>query len=188
VFGSADVLWKVEPSHWYGWPDYSEGRPLTASFYSEGDGKPRGFVLANHPEKPPRPRAYLPVHSSADGLDFTHGEAFGYPGWAFIALFGDMAPTAGKVLAPVGFEIVRVDPKTGDIAEFARNRGDKPGPASLKHQRGLERPIAVRFDPSGGALYVVDFGVIRMTDAGPQPQRGSGRIWKIVKEAHVASD
>ena len=188
VFGSADVLWKVEMSHWYGWPDYSEGRPLTASFYSEGDGKPRGFVLANHPEKPPRPRAYLPVHSSADGLDFTHGEAFGYPGWAFIALFGDMAPTAGKVLAPVGFEIVRVDPKTGDIAEFARNRGDKPGPASLKHQRGLERPIAVRFDPSGRALYVVDFGVIRMTDAGPQPERGSGRIWRIVKEARYAGD
>jgi glucose/arabinose dehydrogenase len=188
VFGSADVLWKVEPSHWYGWPDYSEGRPLTASFYSEGDGKPRGFVLAAHPETPPHPKAYLPVHSSADGLDFSHGETFGYPGWAFIALFGDMAPTAGKVLAPVGFEIVRVDPRTGDIAEFARNRGDKPGPASLKHQRGLERPIAVRFDPSGSALYVVDFGVIRMTDAGPQPERESGRIWKIVKEARYAGD
>jgi glucose/arabinose dehydrogenase len=188
VFGSADVLWKVEMSHWYGWPDYSEGRPLTASFYSESDGKPRGFLLAQHPETPPEPAAYFPVHSSADGIDFSHGEAFGYPGWAFVALFGDMAPTAGKVLAPVGFEIVRVDPKTGDIAEFARNRGDKPGPASQKQQRGLERPVAVRFDPSGNALYVVDFGVIRMTDKGAEPQRETGRIWKIVKEARYASD
>ena len=163
VFGSADVLWKVEMSHWYGWPDYSEGRPLTAAFYSEGDGKPRGFVLAQHPETPPHPRAYLPVRSSADGLDFSHGEAFGYPGSAFIALSGDMVGTA-----PVGYEVVRVDPKTGDIAEFARNRG-APGPAS----RGLERPISVRFDPSGTALYVVDLG---------------GRIWRIVKEAHDATD
>lgn len=153
VFGSADVLWKVEMSHWYGWPDYSEGRPLTAAFYSEGDGKPRGFVLAQHPETPPRPRAYLPVHSSADGLDFSHGEAFGFPGWAFIALSGDA----------VGREIVRVDPKTGDIAEFARN---KPGSASL------ERPISVRFDPTGTALYVVD----------------ASRIWKIVKDAGAAPD
>ena len=177
VFGSADVLWKVEMSHWYGWPDFSEGRPLTASFYSEGDGKPRGFLLADHPERPREPRAYLPVHSSADGLDFTHGEAFGYPGSAFIALFGDMVP------APVGFEIVCVDPRTGDIAEFARNHGDKPGPASLKKQRGFERPVAVRFDPSGRSLYVVDFGV-----AGAEPQPESGRIWKITKEAHHADD
>ena len=122
VFGSADVLWKVEMSHWYGWPDFSEGRPLTAAFYSEGDGKPGGFLLADHPERPREPRAYLPVHASADGLDFTHGEAFGYPGSAFIALFGDLLP------APVGFEIVRVDPRTGDITEFARNHGDRAGP------------------------------------------------------------
>jgi glucose/arabinose dehydrogenase len=188
VFGAADVLWKVEMSHWYGWPDYSEGRPLTASFYSEGGGKPAGFLLAQHPETPPEPAAYFPVHSSADGLDFSHGEAFGYPGWAFVALFGDMAPTAGKVLGPVGFDIMRVDPATGDLAEFARNRGDKPGPASQKHQRGFERPVAVRFDPSGAALYVVDFGVIRMTDHGAEPERESGRIWKIVKEARYASD
>lgn len=167
VFGSADVLWKVEMSHWYGWPDYSEGRPLTASFYAEGDGKPRGFVLADHPERPREPRAYLPVHSAADGLDFSHGEAFGYPGSAFIALFGDLVP------APVGFEVVRVDPRTGDIVDFARNHGERPGPASLKNQRGFERPVAVRFDPSGKALYVVDDG---------------GRIWMITKEAHYADD
>ncbi len=171
VFGSADVLWKVEMSHWYGWPDFSEGRPLTAAFYSEGDGKPRGFLLEDHPDRPRDPRAYLPVRSSATGLDFTHGEAFGYPGSAFIALFGGLLP------APVGFEIVRVDPRTGDIVEFAKNHGDRPGPASLKKQRGLERPIAVRFDPSGKSLYVVD-------DGGEQP----GRIWKITKEARHADD
>ncbi len=177
VFGSADVLWKVEMSHWYGWPDFSEGRPLTLDFYAKGGGRPRGFLLADHPERPREPRAYLPVHASADGLDFTHGEEFGFPGSAFIALFGQLLP------APVGFEIVRVDPRTGDIAEFAKNHGDKTGPASQKKQRGFERPVAVRFDPSGKSLYVVDYGV-----AGAEPQPETGRIWKITKEAHHANE
>jgi glucose/arabinose dehydrogenase len=166
VWGSADVLWKVEMSHWYGWPDYSEGRPLTSAFYAKGDGKPGGFVLADHPERPRQPRAYLPVRSAADGLDFTHGDAFGFPGSAFIALFGDLAP------APVGFEIVRVDPRTGDIVEFARNHGDRNGPASAKNQHGFEHPAAVHFDPSGTSLYVVDYG---------------GRLWKITRETQYAN-
>jgi glucose/arabinose dehydrogenase len=160
VFGSADVLWKVEMSHWYGWPDYSEGRPLTSAFYAEGNGKPGGFVLADHPEKPREPRAYLPVHSAADGLDFTHGEAFGFPGSAFIALYGDKDP------APVGFEVVRVDPRTGDIVEFAKNHADRG-------KQRFEHPVAVRFDPPGTTLYVVD---------------GGGRIWKITREAQYAND
>src|SRR4029078_781668 len=25
VFGAADVLWRIEPGRWYGWPDYAEG-------------------------------------------------------------------------------------------------------------------------------------------------------------------
>jgi glucose/arabinose dehydrogenase len=172
VYGSADVLWHVEMSHWYGWPDYSEARPLTAAFYSKGPGKPRGFVLARHPEQPQQPRAYLPVHASAEGLDFAHGDAFGFPGSAFIAQFG---ATGGD---PVGFDVVRVDPKTGDITEFARNKGDRNGPASLAHLRGLERPVSVHFDPSGTALYVVDYGAVDATE--------SGRIWRIVTEAHDA--
>jgi glucose/arabinose dehydrogenase len=181
IFGAADMLWRVEKDRWYGWPDYAEGRPVTASFYSEGDGRPKGFLIAEHPAKPPEPVGYLPVHSSADGFDISkHG--FGYDGWAFIALFGDMAPTAGKVMAPVGFEVVRVDPRTGDIADFARNRGDKTAPATKKEQRGFERPVAARFDPSGKSLYVVDFGVVRMTDRGAAPEPKTGRIWRITKE------
>jgi hypothetical protein len=155
---------------------------VTASFYSEGDGKPKGFVLAEHPQKPPEPAGYLPVHSSADGFDISVNPAFGYPGWAFIALFGDMAPTAGKVLAPVGFNVVRIDPRTGDIAEFAKNRGDKNAPATKKDQRGFERPVAARFDRAGTSLYVVDFGVVRMTDKGAAPEPQTGRIWRITKE------
>jgi hypothetical protein len=32
---------------------------------------------------------------------------------------------------------------------------------------GLERPVAVRFDPGGTSLYVVDFGVMTVSPHGP---------------------
>jgi glucose/arabinose dehydrogenase len=182
VFGSADMMWRVEPGHWYGWPDFSEGRPLTLEWYAEDKGAPKGFVLADHLEQPPEPALYFGVHSSANGFDFSRSDAFGYKGSAFVALFGDMAPTTGKVIAPVGFKIVRADPRTGEIEDFARNHGDDPGPASKLNTRGLERPVAARFDADGGALYVVDFGVIRMTDKGAEPQPQTGRLWRITKE------
>lgn len=184
VFGSADMLWRVEADgevRWYGWPDFTEGRPLTWDAYSEGNGETKGFVLASHPGEPPSPRAFFPVHSSADGIDFSTTDEFGYRGWAFVAQFGDMAPVVGKVVAPVGFNVVRVDPETGDIEEFARNDRDTTGPASRLGTSGLERPIAVRFDPTGTALYVVDFGVLRMTEKGPEPVPESGRLWRIRK-------
>lgn len=181
VFGAADVMWRVDNGTWYGWPDFSEGRAITRTEFDEADGDPRGFLLAKHPQLPPEPAAYFAVHSSATGFDFSRSPRFGHVGNAFVALFGDMAPKTGKVLAPVGFKIVRVDLRTNDIEDFARNRGDAPGPGSKKAQRGLERPVAARFDPSGDALYVVDFGVMRMTEKGPEPQINTGRIWKITR-------
>lgn len=182
VFGASDPLWRIEPGTWYGWPDYAEGRPLTMSFYREWHGDPRGFMLARHPGQPPRPVAQLPVHSSADGFDFSRNPAFGYVGHAFIALFGDMTPGTGKVRAPVGFMVVRVNPRTGVIEDFARNRGDRKGPASDRGDGGLERPVAARFDRSGTALYVVDFGVMRTTGRGPQSQPETGVLWRIVRK------
>lgn len=186
IFGAADMLWRVERGRWYGWPDYAEGRPLTATFYDEDKGDPKGFVLAKHPAKPPEPSIYFPVHSAATGLDFSRSAAFGHTGHGFVALFGDMAPKVGKVLHPVGFAVMKVNPQTGDLEYFARNRGDKPKPASNAENRGLERPVAARFTPDGTALYVVDFGVIRMTDAGPQPLEGSGKLWRITREERHA--
>lgn len=61
---------------------------------------------------------------------------------------------------PVGFKVVRVNLDSGVSYDFALNRGDKSGPASLLETDGLERPFAARFDPSGSALYIVDFGVL----------------------------
>jgi glucose/arabinose dehydrogenase len=181
VFGAADVLWAVEHGRWYGWPDYSEGRRLTLDRFKEGKGPPPDAVLRSAPGEPPKPKAFLAVHSSSDGFDFSKNDRFGFSGQAFIAQFGDQAPTVGDVRNPVGFKVVRVDPVTGVVADFAVNRGKQNGPASKLGTGGLERPVAARFAPDGSALYVVDFGILAMDDKGSHPVRGTGCVWRILR-------
>lgn len=182
VWGTGDVLWEIKPGTWYGWPDFSAGKPISndGEFEVPGEKKVKP-VLQNYPNTPPQPTAVFGVHSSSNGLDFSRSGNFGFSGEAFVAQFGDMAPTAGKVLFPVGFKIVRVDVNTGVIRDFAVNKGKRNGPATWLKKGGLERPVSVKFDPSGNALYVVDFGIVKMTEQGPQPQLNTGMIWKITK-------
>jgi glucose/arabinose dehydrogenase len=172
VWGTGDLLWKVEKDKWYGWPDYSGHHELH-------NVKP---VIANHPNKPPDPAAHLGVHSSSNGLDFSSSEEFGYKGEAFIAQFGDQAPVVGKVLNPVGFKVVRVNTETSVITDFAVNKGKVNGPASYLEHGGLERPVAVRFSPNGKEMYIVDFGILLMSDKGAAPKEKTGVVWKVSKD------
>ena len=82
-------------------------------------------------------------------------------------------------LAPVGFKVVRVDPKTAVIKPFAANRGSKNGPASWLESGGLERPVDARFEPGGEALYVVDYGVLRVDGKEYKPVEKTGVLWRI---------
>lgn len=181
VFGAGDLLWKVKPGQWYGWPDFHGADRLdTRDRFSEpGAERPR-LLLAKYPGTPPPPNAVLGVHASANGFDFSRSPSFGHVGEAFIALFGDQAPETGKVLAPIGFRVVRVNVDTGVITDFAANKGSTNGPASWLKNGGLERPIAARFDPSGEALYVVDFGVMTI-GASPEPRKETGVLWRITR-------
>jgi glucose/arabinose dehydrogenase len=175
VWGAPDFLWSVQKGNWYGWPDYCGGIPLTDKrFKTKG-----GFVIQNHPNRPPQPVAVFPVHSSADGFDFSRNPAFGYVGEAFVALFGDEAPAVGKVLNPVGAKVVRVNLQTGVIEDFAVNKGPKNGPATKVGGGGLERPVAARFNPAGDTLFVVDFGVMLHDKQGAHPVAGTGVLWRI---------
>jgi glucose/arabinose dehydrogenase len=183
VFGAPDVLWEVKPGAWYGFPDYSAGQAVTSErFHPPQQEEPVKAALAEIPSKPPQPAAQLGVHSSSNGFDFSRNPSFGFVGEAFIAQFGDTTPASGKVLSPVGFRIVRADVGNGVIQDFASNRGDVTGPASMRESGGLERPIAARFDPSGGALYVVDFGVLTTLDGRYAPRRQTGVLWRIRRE------
>lgn len=182
VWGTGDVLWEVQQGMWYGWPDFSAGVALQDNKEFRAPG--RSFVkavLQKYPNTPPQPRAVFGVHSSSNGIDFSTSSSFGFAGEAFVAQFGDMSPGVGKVLKPVGFKIVRVNVSNGVIRDFAVNAGKRNGPASLLGKGGLERPVSVKFDPGGNALYIVDFGIMKMTEQGPQPQMGTGVIWKITK-------
>lgn len=184
VFGAGDPLWEVRQGAWYGWPDFSEGMRLDEGNQFKPELRPKPeLLLAKYPGVPPKPAAILPVHASADGFDFSSSDAFGYRGEAFAALFGDQSPTTGKVAGPVGFKVVRIDVKTGVIHDFAVNKGTKTGPASGLGTGGFERPVAARFDPSGKALYVVDFGILKETKKGAQPVQKTGVLWKITREA-----
>ncbi|HYO16508.1 MAG TPA: PQQ-dependent sugar dehydrogenase [Thermoanaerobaculia bacterium] len=180
VYGTPDVLWAVEPGRWYGWPDHSAGVPLKDGRFAQGGNPNPEMLLADMPGEPPEPAALLGVHASANGFDFSRSESFGYVGEAFVAHFGDMAPKVGKVLGPVGFKVSRVNVETGRIEDFAVNRPDK-GPASMVGGGGLERPVAARFDPSGEALYVVDFGVMTVSRQGPSPKKETGVLWRITR-------
>lgn len=182
VFGCGDLLWEVRQGVWYGWPDFHGGKPLDSGrdYASPADERPR-MLLARHPNPPPQPVAKFGVHASANGFDFSSSPEFGHVGEPFVALFGDQAPDVGKALEPVGFKVVRVDPKTGVIHDFAVNKGKLNGPATRIGGAGLERPVAARFSPDGTALYVVDFGVMLMTPKGPQPFANTGVIWKITR-------
>jgi glucose/arabinose dehydrogenase len=179
LWGAGDLLWSVKSRTWYGWPDYSGDRPV-ADFKPPLRGAVRP-VLQKAAGVPPRPAAVFAVHSSSSGFDFSRSASFGFAGQAFVAQFGDMSPSVGKVLHPVGFKVVRVDPDEGVVRDFAVNRGKTNGPASRSGAGGLERPVSVRFDPAGTALYVVDFGVMTVGSQGPAPVPGTGVLWRIRK-------
>ncbi|HTW94359.1 MAG TPA: hypothetical protein VMD30_06185, partial [Tepidisphaeraceae bacterium] len=184
VSGSADLLWAIEPDVWYGWPDFCGDESLiwTDKYAAPGQPAPQP-LLKSDPNTPPIPAAWLPVHGDVGGLDFSRSPLFGHVGEAFIAEFGDVAPLDGHVLGPVGFQVIRVDLATGVIHVFAANKGAGNGPASKLGTAGLERPIAVRFDPSGTILYVLDFGVVTVGDH-LNPVAQSGVLWKITREGN----
>jgi glucose/arabinose dehydrogenase len=180
-------MWAITQGTWYGWPDWSDGLPLThETFDPLGDPAPKP-LLVNPPGPPPPPVARFGCHSSADGFDFSRSEAFGHVGDAFVALFGDQTPATGKIVAPSGFKVVRVDVEHGLVHDFAVNRGRTNGPASWLDEQGLERPVAARFDRDGAALYVVDFGVLVQHGAKADARPGTGVLWRITRRAPTSA-
>ncbi len=179
VWGAADHLFAIQRGGWYGWPDYSGARPVDETRFKVPGHSPIARVLAQDPAQPIKPRAYFAVHSSSNGLDFSRSQAFGFVGDAFVAQFGDMGPATGKILSPVGFRVVRVEPHSGVIHDFVSNRGGSNGPASVLKNGGIERPIAVRFSPNGDAMYVVDFGEMSVSNEGLKAVAGTGVLWKV---------
>lgn len=188
TYGTGDVLWCISrKGTWYGWPDFAAGEPLNTQDYETPADDPE-FILAEHPRIPPKPVAVFGVHSASNGIDFCRNESFGYMGEAFVAQFGDMAPDVGRIYGPVGFKVVRVNIKTGVVREFAVNKGRINGPASENKGGGLERPTDVKFDRTGSNLYIVDFGIMPVTEKGPAPKKETGVIWKVSRSETIKAE
>jgi glucose/arabinose dehydrogenase len=184
LYGAPDLLWEVKPGTWYGWPDFSGGRPVSQEWHKPpGQQTVPQFLLHPAPGTPPQPVVRLGVHSSSNRFDFSRSPEFGYVGHAFVAQFGDLTPNTGKVFGPVGFKVVRVDVATGVMQDFAANEGKgSGGPASRLGRAGLERPMEARFDPSGRALYIVDFGVMSLDEKGNiHPYKETGVLWRVTR-------
>jgi glucose/arabinose dehydrogenase len=180
IVDDPDDFYEVKQGQWYGWPDYASGVRLDDPRWGEG-GANREPLIENPPDpNPPRPLAEFDTHVAANGVDICKDPAFGFEGQAFVACFGDLAPitTLTRAVTPMGFKVVRVDPQSGAITDFAVNR--IVGPASKLPHEGFERPSHCQFGPDG-ALYVVDFGEIEIAPekGGIRMQKGTGTLWRI---------
>jgi glucose/arabinose dehydrogenase len=183
IIGDPDDFYEVRDGAWYGWPDFASGIRLDDEHWGEG-GTGREPVLADFPDPdPPKPTASFEPHAGANGFVFSRSDEFGFTGEAFVALFGDLAPvTTPRQVVPAGFKVVRVDPAPGRIADFAANRTQ--GPASKLFHGGFERPSHCAFGPDG-ALYVVDFGEIKIAPekGGIRIKQGTGALWRIRRDS-----
>lgn len=187
VVDDPDDFYEIKEGEWYGWPDFASGIRLDDPYWGEG-GHGREPVLAEFPNpNPPKPFVSFQTHSAANGFDFCPDTGFGFEGDAFVACFGDLAPitTITKAVTPAGFNVVRVNMKSGKVYPFANNR--MTGPASKLPHDGFERPSHCQFGPDG-ALYIVDFGIIHIAPerGGIRQQIGTGSLWRIrrVGESH----
>ncbi|NLF67226.1 MAG: hypothetical protein GX579_21770 [Chloroflexi bacterium] len=161
IVDDPDDFYEIHEGAWYGWPDFASGIRLDDPAWGD-DGRGRAPVLAEHPDpNPPKPPVTFATHTAANGVDFCRDSNFGFEGDAFVALFGDLAPitTLKRALEPAGFKVVRVDMAAREVVDFAVNK--YVGPASKLPHEGFERPSHCQFGPDG-ALYVVDYGIIRI--------------------------
>ncbi len=163
-----DLLFEVRRGAWYGWPDYIDGDPIMDPRYVPTRGPAPSFVLTNHDHLPPPERALLrfPAHAAAVKFDIAPASVPHWAGQLVIALFGDEAPMTAPAGPRVGRGIARLDPTDWSLHPIVA------GP--------LSRPIDVRFDPAGDALFVLDFGQFEMhAERGVVAEAGSGKLWRL---------
>lgn len=163
-----DMLFEVREGAWYGWPDFIGDAPITDARFTPLRGEPPTFILANHDALPPpeAPLLNFPPHAAAVKFDVAPRGFGDYAGQLFVALFGDEVPMTAPSGPRVGRSVARVDPADWSLHPFV--------------QTNLLRPIDVRFNPTDGALYVLDFGAFEMLPGGgvsAEPE--SGKLWRF---------
>ncbi|MHB0958337.1 MAG: hypothetical protein ACYC0X_17730 [Pirellulaceae bacterium] len=207
-----ESVYEVIGGHWYGWPDFFSGIPITDPRFDVHKAK-NEFVLtpATHRrllrdrDLPIQPLVRLPVHSAAQGMVFGRREFGLSPDTILVAEMGaivHMFQGKGEPDGPKppndappdvdfewpGFRVQQVDLETGEATDFLVNASRRPATASQPDRPqtgnggGLERPLQLEWGPDG-ALYVVDFGIITVKPMGMKAHPRTGAIWRVTQDA-----
>jgi glucose/arabinose dehydrogenase len=171
IASDADSVLRVRDGAWYGWPDY--GATLTA-YPNPPVIDHAGSGLAA-PDRANLLAATEP-HAAISGMTVAPD------GGVLVAEMGDFKPMTAPDDGRAGFQVERIDPGTGAIAPYARNRGEGDAqPAStLDLRNGLERPVDVQVGPDG-TIYVLDFGAFVTAGGAPKAFPKTGKLFRIEK-------
>lgn len=166
-----DGVLRVREGAWYGWPDYSTGLeafPLPPVIDRSASGLPvpdRALVVVT-----------TEPHAAISGM--TRVPATGQ---ILIAEMGDFKPlTDPNATTRAGFQVEAIDPGTGTLAPYLRNRndGDAQPASTLDLRNGFERPVDVRVGPDG-LVYVLDFGAFVTSGGAPKAFPKTGKLFRI---------
>jgi glucose/arabinose dehydrogenase len=169
ISGDADSVLRVRDGQWYGWPDYNAAlQPM-----------PADPVIDHAASSLPAPDRSLLVattkpHAAICAMTMVDGQLL-------LAEMGDFKPMTEKDdLSRAGFQIERVDPRTGTTAPYLRNRGtgDAQPASTLDLRNGFERPVDVRLGPDGN-LYILDFGAFIVSGGAPKAFPKTGKVFVI---------
>jgi glucose/arabinose dehydrogenase len=186
IANAPDSIWVVKQGAWYGFPDFAGGIPVTDRRFNPEKAAAPAFLMKNHPPVE-QPLVNLPPHVGVAKIDFSPSSQFGYEGQMFVAESGDMQPVTGNEPGRAGFDVIRIDPRTGETAPFFRAKPETLGERHMEYVTtpGPKRPVDVRFSKTENAMYVADIGAIMVYPTAtplPHPFPGSGVIWRITKE------
>jgi glucose/arabinose dehydrogenase len=173
VVDGRSYMWQVIEGGWYGWPDYSGNIPVTDPDFQSENADQAQFLMKDQPPLAVSPVIALPKGTGIARFDFSRSLVFAGDAAAFVALMGD--PSSKD--QTLGSKVITVDTENGIVRNFMANH--EPGPASLNHNGGLERPIDIKFDPTGEVMYVLDLGILDTTSGEPRTLPGTGVLWRV---------
>lgn len=101
----------------------------------------------------------------------------------FLCQFGTYAPlnTDRPEALSRGFQVIRVDVKTGEDRPSLRNREPGPAPAH-PGSGGLGRPVDRKFGLDGRTFYVPDFGANTATEHHVVAYAFTGVVWRVARK------
>jgi glucose/arabinose dehydrogenase len=193
VGGDPDRVWhiknvkqpygSVKTPDWYGFPEYcADGLPVWHEKHKPKRGTPPESLIENPPPFVGPAEILLDPHTGETKMDFCRSDEFGYCGELFLAQWGTYAPlnSARPEDLNRGCQIVRINMETRAIVPFMHNR--KPGAATAQGCGGIDHPVDCKFSLDGRSLYVLDFGVSRITKSHVQAFAHTGVLWQITRQ------